>query len=76
VDSSGNVYIADTSNYRIEKVTSGGTLSIFAGTGTIGTPTAGPATSSNLSSPRGVAVDSSGNVYIADYGNNRIEKVG
>ena len=50
-------------------------LSIFAGTGNQGTPTPGPATSSDLSSPSGVAVDSAGNVYIADNANNVIEKV-
>ena len=75
VDSSGNVYIADTGNHRIEKVTSGGTLSIIAGTGSSGAPTAGVATSSTLNTPGGVAVDSSGNVYIADTNNHRIEKV-
>ncbi len=75
VDSSGNVYIADITNNVIEKVTSTGVLSIFAGNGTAGTPVAGPAISSPLNSPQGVAVDSSGNVYIADNGNNVIEKV-
>jgi len=75
VDSSGNVYIADTGNNLVEKVTPGGTLSIIAGTGHYGTPTAGPATSSDLNSSIGVAVDSSGNVYIGDAGNNLVEKV-
>ena len=75
VDASGNVYIADGGNNEVEKVTPGGTLSIIAGTGTSGLPTAGPATSSELNGPDGVAVDSSGNVYIADTGNNVVEKV-
>jgi hypothetical protein len=66
VDSSGNLYIADFAADRIEKVTPGGTLSIFAGTGTwaeISSPS-GPATSTPVA-PRGVAVDSQGDVYIA-----------
>jgi sugar lactone lactonase YvrE len=74
-DSNGNLYIADFSNNEIEKVTPGGTLSIIAGTGTLGTPTPGPATSSALNSPQDVAVDASGNVYISDSGNYEIEKV-
>ncbi len=75
VDASGNVYIADTRNNVVEKVTSSGTLSIIAGNGTYGHPTAGPATSSKLSGPTGVAVDSAGNVVIADRDNNVVEKV-
>ena len=75
VDGSGNVYIADTTNNVVEKVTPGGSLSIIAGTGTSGAPTPGTATSSNLAGPIGVAADSSGNVYIADTGNNVVEKV-
>jgi sugar lactone lactonase YvrE len=75
VDSAGNMYIADTNNNVIEKVSPSGSLSIFAGTGTAGLPTAGPATSSELSGPNGVAVDSSGNVYISDGNNLDVEKV-
>ena len=75
VDSAGNLYIADTFNNEVEKVTPDGTLSIIAGTGSQGPPTPGPATSSQLSLPGGVAVDSAGNVYIADTGNEEIEKV-
>ena len=75
VDSSGNVYIADTFNDDVEKVTPGGQLSIIAGNGTGGAPTAGPATSSHLDQPEAVAVDSSGNVYIADQSNNDVEQV-
>ena len=75
VDSTGNLYIADTGNNVVEKVTSSGTLSIIAGNGTRGHPTAGPATSSNLNGPSGVAVDFAGNVVIADRDNNVVEKV-
>jgi hypothetical protein len=75
VDGAGNVYIADFNNTVVEKVTPGGVLSIFAGSGTYGAPTPGPATSSNLGFPSAVAVDGAGNVYIADIGNNVVEKV-
>ena len=68
VDGLGNVYVADQTASRVLKVTPGGTLSIFAGTGSSALPTPGPATSSALVSPKGVAVDSAGNVYIADVG--------
>ncbi len=75
VDSSGNLYIADYSNYVIEKVTPAGNLSIVAGTGNYGTPSPGSATSSRLNGPSGVAVDATGNLYIADSGNALVDKV-
>ncbi len=76
VDAAGNVYIADAGNGVIEKVTPGGDLSVIAGGGaTPPSTTPGPATSAALSFPSGVAVDANGNVYIADAGNNVIEKV-
>jgi sugar lactone lactonase YvrE len=75
VDFAGDVYIADTNNSEVEKVTPAGTLSVIAGTGTAGAPTPGPATSSQLNSPQGVAVDSGGDLYVADGGNNEVEKV-
>jgi sugar lactone lactonase YvrE len=76
VDQAGNVYIADPTNNVVEKVTPGGALSIFAGNPeNSGTPTPGPATDTTLDEPEGVAVDASGNVYIADYDNSLVEKV-
>jgi uncharacterized protein with LGFP repeats len=75
VDASGTYYIADTDNNQIEKVTAAGQLSIFAGTGVAATPVAGPAISSPLFAPSGLAVNGAGNVYIADSSNNRVEKV-
>jgi uncharacterized protein (TIGR03437 family) len=75
VDSSGNVYIADTLNNRV-RIISAGLISTLAGTGTAGfSGDNGMAASAQLNQPRGVAVDTSGNVYIADTGNNRIREI-
>lgn len=68
-DSSGNMYIADGANNRVRKV-SGGTITTIAGNGTAGfSGDKGPATAAELDDPTGVAVDSQGNVYIADSAN-------
>jgi hypothetical protein len=76
VDSAGNIYIADSSNNRIRKVDTSGNISTVAGNGTGGYGgDGGAATSAELNSPYGVAVDRAGNIYIADYANNRIRKV-
>jgi trimeric autotransporter adhesin len=74
VDASGNIYIADTYNHRIRMVTkSTGIISTVAGTGSSGySGDGGQATSAVLKYPYGVAVDASGNIYIADSYNYRI----
>lgn len=75
VDSSGNIYIADSHNHRIREV-SGGTITTFAGTGTPGfSGDNAAATAAQLDTPTGVAVDAGGNVFIADTDNNRIREV-
>jgi uncharacterized protein (TIGR03437 family) len=71
VDSAGNLYIADSNNNRVRKV-SNGVIATVAGGGSTGLGDNGPATNAQLNSPGGVALDSAGNVYIADAGNNRI----
>ena len=76
VDGSGNVYIADGENSRIRKVDAAGTITTIAGTGNPGfSGDDGPAVNAQLDVPSGVAVDGSGNIYIADVGNSRIRKV-
>ena len=75
VDPAGNLYIADANNSRIRKVANG-VITTVAGNGTAGfSGDNGPATSAQLNAPLGVALDSSGNLYIADERNYRIRKV-
>jgi sugar lactone lactonase YvrE len=76
-DSAGNLYVADSGNNRIRKITPNGQISTFAGNGTGGfSGDNGPATQAALNTPYGVAVGPDGYVYIADYANNRVRKVG
>jgi sugar lactone lactonase YvrE len=76
VDAQGNLYIADTGNSRIRKVTSSGVISTIAGDGTAGfAGDGGPAAGAQLSYPAGLTVDTAGNIYIADSWNYRIRKI-
>ena len=76
ISNTGILYVVDQVNNRIRKVTAAGVISTIAGNGSVGnTGDGGAATAATLSSPQGVAVDATGNVYIADYGNNRIRKI-
>ncbi|MEZ4369008.1 MAG: hypothetical protein R2939_22415 [Kofleriaceae bacterium] len=77
VDRDGNLFIADTNNHRIRRVASGtGVVTTVAGTGVFGfSGDGGAATSAQLKSPSGVAVDGAGNLYIADTENHRIRRV-
>ena len=75
-DGAGNLYIADSSNHRIRKVDSAGTIVTVAGSGAAGHSGDGAAAvAALLRLPRGVALDGSGNLYFADEGNQRIRKV-
>jgi sugar lactone lactonase YvrE len=75
MDDAGNLYIAVQYNAVIVKVDPAGNLTIVAGTGTFGAATPGPATASDLDYPIAVAIDPSGNLLIADYGNYQVEEV-
>ena len=65
VDSSGNLYVTDSNNHLIRKITSGGDVTTLAGDGT----------AAQFDYPSGVAVDSSGNLYVTDSNNHRIRKI-
>lgn len=76
LDNSGNLFIADTSNHCIRKVATNGIITKVAGLGVTGySGDGGPATLAVLYYPYGVAVDTSGNLFIADCWNHRIRKV-
>jgi len=82
LDKSGNLYILDSGNWVVRKVTTGGTISTVAGNQFNSSQQSGgfagdngPATSAQFALATGVAVDSAGNMYISDTGNNRIRKV-
>ncbi|MFP5277207.1 MAG: Ig-like domain repeat protein [Acidobacteriota bacterium] len=82
VDGMGNLLVADSGDHRIRSVNlAAGTVSTVAGTGTACSSTTaacgdgGPATAANLTAPLGVAVDQSGNYYIADYRDNRVREI-
>ncbi len=74
VDASGNLYVADAGNHSIRKITSNGTVSTLAGNGTLGF-TDGDGAAARFENPKGLAVDKSGNIYVADYGNHSIRKI-
>lgn len=76
MDNAGNLYIADKSNHRIRRVSSLGTISTIAGTGTAGfLGDGGLATAARLNAPCDVCLDGLNNLYIADQNNRRIRKV-
>jgi sugar lactone lactonase YvrE len=75
-DGHGNVYVSDRQNNRVRKVDSDGVITTFAGTGVAGFGgDGGPSTAAKLNSPVGLAMDSAGNLFIADGGNGRVRRV-
>ncbi len=74
-DSSGNLYVADTGNHVIRKITTAGVVSTLAGTAGSSGSADGTGAAARFNAPRGIAVDSSGNVWVADTGNHTIRRI-
>ncbi len=74
IDAAGNLYIGDYGNNKVRKITPGGVVSTFAGTGATGSAN-GPGSSATFNQPLGLAVDPAGNVYVADWHNNLIRVI-
>lgn len=75
VDKAGNVYVADTSNDTIRKITSAGVVTTIAGSPGLEGSANGTGAAARFSIPKGLAVDDAGNVYVADWGNETIRKI-
>jgi sugar lactone lactonase YvrE len=75
VDSTGNLYVADTANHTIRKITSAGTVSTLAGLAGASGSANGTGSAARFNQPQGVAVDTNGIVYVADTGNHTIRKI-
>lgn len=74
-DSAGNVYVADTANHLIREIALSGTVSTLAGIAGTNGASNGPAATAEFNLPTGVAVDTNGNVYVANWGNHVIRKI-
>lgn len=75
VDSSENIYVADTGNHSIRKITAAGVVSTLAGTSTLSGTQDGTGGNARFFNPEGITIDSSGNLYVADRGNHTIRKI-
>ncbi|MGH7978579.1 MAG: hypothetical protein ACREE6_04345, partial [Limisphaerales bacterium] len=75
MDTSGNIYVADTADNTIRKIAADGAVSTLAGSPGRGGSADGEGTNALFNAPAGIAVDGSGNVYVADTGNDTIRKI-
>ncbi len=76
IDAAGNVYIADSGNHRVRRVTPDGTIATIAGSGTAGfAGDNGPAVAARLDTPAAVVINPNGQFFVVDFGNNRVRQV-
>jgi len=75
VDGAGNVYVTDTGNFNIRKITAGGSVSTLAGTTGVGGSADGVGPAAQFNRPIGIAVDGAGNVYVADQESHTVRKI-
>jgi sugar lactone lactonase YvrE len=74
-DSAGNVYVADTENHVIRKITPAGVVSVLAGMDGVSGPADGAGAAARFNQPRDITVDASDNLYVADLLNGKIRKI-
>src|SRR5208283_2248252 len=75
VDASGNLYVADTNNHTVRKITPAGVVTTLAGTAGVQGSADGSGPAASFNRPEGVAVDAAGNIYVADTNNSTIRKI-
>ena len=74
-DSANNIYVADTGNHTIRKITPAGVVSTFAGLAGVPGSVDGTGSAARFNSPIGVALDGAGNLYVGDADNDTIRKI-
>ena len=75
VDSSGNIYLADTGNHCIKKITFGGSVSVFAGSSGSSGDAEGAGTAARFDTPTDITIDEDGYLYVTDQGNHKIKRI-